>query len=101
MAKEIRNCYDGLPQYNYLALMCDKCGRDVDELYIVGDEEKDKKEELCEECAKDKIMDYIVGCDLGVEELCEAVAIGYKQIDIIDFINDYDNDGNPIKNMYL
>lgn len=62
---------------------------------------KDKKEELCEECAKDKIMDYIVGCDLGVEELCEAVAIGYKQIDINDFINDYDNDGNPIKNMYL
>ena len=101
MAKEIRNCYDGLPQQNYLALMCDKCGRDVDELYIVGDEEKDKKEELCEECAKDKIMDYIVGCDLGVEELCEAVAIGYKQIDINDFINDYDNDGNPIKNMYL
>lgn len=101
MAKEIRNCYDGLPQYNYLALMCDKCGRDVDELYIVGDEEKDKKEELCEECAKDKIMDYIVGCDLGVEELFEAVAIGYKQIDINDFINDYDNDGNPIKNMYL
>lgn len=101
MAKEIRNCYDGLPQYNCLALMCDKCGRDVDELYIVGDEEKDKKEELCEECAKDKIMDYIVGCDLGVEELCEAVAIGYKQIDINDFINDYDNDGNPIKNMYL
>lgn len=101
MAKEIRNCYDGLPQYNYLALMCDKCGRDVDELYIVGDEEKDKKEELCEECAKDKIMDYIVGCDLGVEELCEAVAIGYKQIDINDFINDCDNDGNPIKNMYL
>lgn len=101
MAKEIRNCYDGLPQYNYLALMCDKCGRDVDELYIVGDEEKDKKEELCEECAKDKIMDYIVGCDLGVEELCEAVAIGYKQIYINDFINDYDNDGNPIKNMYL
>lgn len=101
MAKGIRNCYDGLPQYNYLALMCDKCGRDVDELYIMGDEEKDKKEELCEECAKDKIMDYIVGCDLGVEELCEAVAIGYKQIDINDFINDYDNDGNPIKNMYL
>ena len=101
MAKEIRNCYDGLPQYNYLVLMCDKCGRDVDELYIVGDEEKDKKEELCEVCAKDKIMDYIVGCDLGVEELCEAVAIGYKQIDINDFINDYDNDGNPIKNMYL
>ena len=101
MAKEIRNCYDGLPQYNYLALMCDKCGRDVDELYIVGDEEKDKKEELCEECAKDKIMDYIVGCDLGVEELCEAVAIVYKQIDINYFINDYDNDGNPIKNMYL
>ena len=101
MAKEIRNCYDGLPQYNYLALMCDKCVRYVDELYIVSDEEKDKKEELCEECAKDKIMDYIVGCDLGVEELCEAVAIGYKQIDINDFINDYDNDGNPIKNMYL
>ena len=41
MAKEIRNCYDGLPQYNYLALMCDKCGRDVDELYIVGDEDED------------------------------------------------------------
>lgn len=78
MAKEIRNCYDGLPQYNYLALMCDKCGRDVDELYIVGDEDEDQK-----------------------EELCDMAVIGYKQIDINDFIDDYDNDGNPIKNMYL
>lgn len=101
MAKEIRNCYDGLPQYNYLALMCDKCGRDVDELYIVGDEDEDQKEELCEECAKDKIMDYIVGCDFRVEELCDMAAIGYKQIDINDFIDDYDDDGDPIKNMYL
>lgn len=101
MAKEIRNCYDGLPQYNYLALMCDKCGRDVDELYIVGDEDEDQKEELCEECAKDKIMDYIVGCDFGVEELCDIAVIGCKQIDINDFIDDYDNDGNPIKNMCL
>lgn len=69
MAKEIRNCYDGLPQYNYLALMCDKCGRDVDELYIVGDEEDDQK-----------------------EELCDMAVIGYKQIDINDFIDDYDDE---------
>ena len=50
---------------------------------------------------KDKIMDYIVGCDFRVEELCDMAVIGYKQIDINDFIDDYDNDGNPIKNMYL
>ena len=27
--------------------------------------------------------------------------IGYKQIDINDFIDDYDDGGDPIKNMYL
>lgn len=44
-----RHCYMGR---DYRVLICDKCGTEVDMLYIIDND----SEELCGECAKERLL---------------------------------------------
>lgn len=77
-----RHCYMGR---DYRVLICDKCGTEVDMLYIIDND----SEELCGECAKEKAIEYLSNHNVDIDDLCEYNDIPCEKMNGEDYYDKY------------